>query len=232
MRRGAGRCDRVTNMQGRRVFVWRRKWVSPPSAAVSGALWVTLTIGSRVVTSEYVDALGITAKSHKIFQNAISPKVAKNHSMARPPKDIFATDFRGSSEKNLRKNLWRHIIWQNPLLQYCRQCGGHPPFSATYHGGRHMATTAGKKWAKRPRHVMWQDRLRPCAVFTETSERFAPYYLAEIRHDLSQTTPTPKCRNLCVQHAFVEGKKVEKTSLRKSTPRTLKEVDQQYTEVF
>jgi hypothetical protein len=25
-------------------------------------------------------------------------------------------------------------------------------------------------------------------VFTETSEGFAPYYLAEIRHDLSQTT--------------------------------------------
>jgi len=35
---------------------------------------------------------------------------------------------------------------------------------------------------------MWQDRLRPCAVFTETSEGFAPYYLAGIRHDLSQTT--------------------------------------------
>jgi hypothetical protein len=35
---------------------------------------------------------------------------------------------------------------------------------------------------------MWQDRLRPCAVFTKTSEGFAPYYLAEIRHDLSQTT--------------------------------------------
>jgi hypothetical protein len=34
--------------------------------------------------------------------------------------------------------------------------------------------------------------------------------------------PTPKCRNLCVHHAFVEGKKVETTSLRKSTPRTLK----------
>ncbi len=38
---------------------------------------------------------------------------------------------------------------------------------------------------------MWQDRLRPCAVFTETSEGFAPYYLAGIRHDLSQTTGTP-----------------------------------------
>jgi hypothetical protein len=35
---------------------------------------------------------------------------------------------------------------------------------------------------------MWQHYLRPCAVFTETSEGFAPHYLAEIRHDLSQTT--------------------------------------------
>jgi hypothetical protein len=35
---------------------------------------------------------------------------------------------------------------------------------------------------------MWQDYWRPCAVFTATSEGFAPYYLAEIRHDLSQTT--------------------------------------------
>ena len=34
--------------------------------------------------------------------------------------------------------------------------------------------------------------------------------------------PTPKCRNWCVQHAFFEGKKVEETSPRKSTARTLK----------
>src|SRR6266702_5464447 len=34
--------------------------------------------------------------------------------------------------------------------------------------------------------------------------------------------PTPKCRNLCVQHAFFEGKKAEETSPRKSTHRTLK----------
>jgi hypothetical protein len=40
--------------------------------------------------------------------------------------------------------------------------------------------------------------------------------------------PTPKCRNMCVQHAFLEGKKAEETSSRKSTPRTLKGVDQQY----
>jgi hypothetical protein len=46
----------------------------------------------------------------------------------------------------------------------------------------------GRKWAKRPRHVMWQNRLHPCAVFTETSGGFAPHYLAQIRHDLRQTT--------------------------------------------
>jgi hypothetical protein len=32
----------------------------------------------------------------------------------------------------------------------------------------------------------------------------------------------------CVQHAFFEDKKVEETSPRKSTPRTLKKDDQQY----
>jgi hypothetical protein len=40
--------------------------------------------------------------------------------------------------------------------------------------------------------------------------------------------PTPKYRNGYVQHAFLEGKKAEETSPRKSTPRTLKEVGQQY----
>src|SRR5712691_1031808 len=40
--------------------------------------------------------------------------------------------------------------------------------------------------------------------------------------------PTPRCRNLGVQHACFEGKKAGETSPRKSTPRTLKEVDQQY----
>jgi hypothetical protein len=44
--------------------------------------------------------------------------------------------------------------------------------------------------------------------------------------------PTPTYRNLCVQHTFFEGKKAEETSSRKSTPRTLKWVGQQYPEVF
>ena len=39
---------------------------------------------------------------------------------------------------------------------------------------------------------------------------------------------TPTCRNLGVQDAVFEGKKAEDTSPRKSTPRTLKYVDQQY----
>jgi hypothetical protein len=43
---------------------------------------------------------------------------------------------------------------------------------------------------------------------------------------------TPKCRNLGVQDAVFEGKKAEETSPRKSTPRTLKEVDQQYPPVW
>jgi hypothetical protein len=40
--------------------------------------------------------------------------------------------------------------------------------------------------------------------------------------------PTPKYRNWCAQHAFFEGKKAGETSSRKSTPRTLKKVGQQY----
>lgn len=35
---------------------------------------------------------------------------------------------------------------------------------------------------------MWQDRLLHYAVFTKASEEFAPHYLAEIRHDMRQTT--------------------------------------------
>jgi hypothetical protein len=35
---------------------------------------------------------------------------------------------------------------------------------------------------------MWQDLLLHCVVFTKTSEEFAPLYLAEIRHDMRQTT--------------------------------------------
>src|SRR2546427_10373337 len=38
---------------------------------------------------------------------------------------------------------------------------------------------------------MWQNLLRHYTVFTETSEGFAPYYLAGIRHDMRQTTPYP-----------------------------------------
>jgi hypothetical protein len=43
---------------------------------------------------------------------------------------------------------------------------------------------------------------------------------------------TPKYWNWCAQHAYIEGKKAEQTSPRKSTPRTLKGVDQQYPEVL
>jgi hypothetical protein len=35
---------------------------------------------------------------------------------------------------------------------------------------------------------MWQNILEHCAVFTKVSEEFAPHYLAEIRHDMRQTT--------------------------------------------
>jgi hypothetical protein len=42
---------------------------------------------------------------------------------------------------------------------------------------------------------------------------------------------TSKYRNLCVQHAFFEGKKAQETFPRKSTSRTLRQVDQQYPSV-
>src|SRR5215218_9479252 len=44
--------------------------------------------------------------------------------------------------------------------------------------------------------------------------------------------PTPKGRNLSIQDAVFEGKKADETSPRKSTPRTLKEVGQQYPPVI
>ena len=37
---------------------------------------------------------------------------------------------------------------------------------------------------------MWQNLLGHCSVFTKVSEEFAPHYLAEIRHDMRQTTKT------------------------------------------
>src|SRR5438093_10785545 len=43
---------------------------------------------------------------------------------------------------------------------------------------------------------------------------------------------TRKCRNLCIPHAFLEGKKAWETYARKSTTRTLKLIRQQYPEVI
>src|SRR6266516_526531 len=43
---------------------------------------------------------------------------------------------------------------------------------------------------------------------------------------------TQKCRNVCIPHAFQEGKKARETYARKSTARTLKEIRQQYPEGF
>src|SRR2546427_8370785 len=60
------------------MFVWRRKQVPPQSDAVSGATQMALPTGIRSVTSKYMDALDITAKSHQIFHKGISPKVAMN----------------------------------------------------------------------------------------------------------------------------------------------------------
>jgi len=51
--------------------------------------------------------------------------------MARPPKNMLVRDFRVSPNKNLRKNGWRHIIWQNHLPHHWRHLRGHQPFSAT-----------------------------------------------------------------------------------------------------
>ena len=51
-------------MQGRRLFVWRRKR-EPPE-------------GDDVYGETHVDVLGITMKRHEIFQSGISPKVDKN----------------------------------------------------------------------------------------------------------------------------------------------------------
>ena len=44
---------------------------------------------------------------------------------------------------------------------------------------------------------MWQNLLEHCAVFTKGSEEFAPHYLAEIRHDMRQTTGLHNLRVSC-----------------------------------
>jgi hypothetical protein len=67
---------------------------------------------------------------------------------------------------------------------------------------------------------------------TGTSEQKPPVKSSSGPQKRRKTTgycwSTPKCRNLGVQDAVFEGKKAEETSPRKSTPRTLKEDDQQY----
>ena len=50
---------------------------------------------------------------------------------------------------------------------------------------RYFSSDYHQKW---PRTVMWQDLLLHCVVFTKASEEFPPHYLAEIRHDMRQTT--------------------------------------------
>ena len=98
---------------------------------------------------------------------------------------LFGNRFSGQTA---RKNLWRHMICQNPLLQHWHHLGGHRTFSATEYGDREKAAPRGHKGEKRSRHVMWRNLLRHCAVLTKVSEEFAPHYLAGIRHDMRQTT--------------------------------------------
>src|SRR6266702_1667068 len=91
-------------------------------------------------------------------------------------------------------NMWKC------LSKYARKCYGFPrahlpflPHNMARPPKNMFATALRVSPTKnvrknRPRHVMWQDRLLHCVVFTKTSEEFAPHYLAEIRHDMRQTT--------------------------------------------
>src|SRR5215216_2229609 len=92
-------------------------------------------------------------------------------------------------------------------------------------------------WVWEPSAVCWQS-------YVESPSRFAPSGTPE-RQSLCESHRQrrwltywsycwriQKCRNLCIPHAFFEGKKAGETSPRKSTPRTLKEVGQQYPPVI
>ncbi len=52
---------------------------------------------------------------------------------------------------------------------------------------------------------MWQGRLLHYAVFTKASEEFAPHYLAEIRHDMRQTTLAQMESKLTVELIKLRG---------------------------
>ena len=112
------------------------------------------------------------------------------HNMARPPADFCAARLRGHRRCKIPDATLSGIILFLSIEAMVRVIDLFlPHIMAAYTRWQHQ----GKKGEKRTRHVMRQDHLRPCAVFTETSEGFAPYYLAGIRHDLSQTTHALAC---------------------------------------
>src|SRR6266446_4637515 len=84
-RRGAAWSHQVTSRRGRQAFGWRRKRVPPQSDAVSGATPMAWPTGIRSVTSKYIDAWDITAKSRQIFHKGTSPKVDKNQKNTAKP---------------------------------------------------------------------------------------------------------------------------------------------------
>jgi hypothetical protein len=59
---------------------------------------------------------GTSARTCHGFPRVRLPLLTLN--MARLPQDLLPTDFRVSLKKNLRKKLWRHIIWQNHFPQH------------------------------------------------------------------------------------------------------------------
>src|SRR2546426_7781142 len=106
------------------------------------------------------------------------------HNMARLPKDFFASDFWVSLRKICGKICGATLSGRTIFLSIEARFKVRGLFLPHIMAADTWRPHQGKKGKKRPRHVMWQDRWRPCAVFTETSEGFAPYYLAGIRHDM------------------------------------------------
>src|SRR5258708_6615965 len=107
--------------------------------------------------------------------------------MARPPKNFLARGFRVNHEK---KSCGATLSVRAICFSIGTTLGAiglFLPHNMATERGQHQE---GKKGKKRPRHVMWQNLLHHCAVLTKVSEEFAPHYLAGIRHDMRQTTPT------------------------------------------
>src|SRR5712691_9612133 len=86
------------------------------------------------------------------------------HNMARPPADFCAAYLRGH---RLGKRPDATLSGSTIFLNVEARARAIDLFLPHIVAANKLRQHQGKKSEKRTRHVMWQHRLRPCAVFTE-----------------------------------------------------------------